>query len=50
LRRGNLDRTDLFNYEIASFRSQRRLNDFFNSLINSPPDFLDYHLADVLAL
>jgi hypothetical protein len=50
-RGGNLELTDLFNNEIASLRSQRRLKDFFNSLINlPPPDFFDYHLADLRTL
>jgi hypothetical protein len=35
MRRGNLELVDLLNYEIASLRSQRRLKDFFNNLLNS---------------
>jgi hypothetical protein len=31
-RGGNLERSDLFNREIAALRSQRRQKDFFNSL------------------
>jgi hypothetical protein len=34
MRRGSLERFDLSNYEIASLRSQRRLKDFFNNLLN----------------
>jgi len=38
LRRGNLELTDFFNYEIASLRSQRRLKYFFNSLLEKKKD------------
>jgi hypothetical protein len=32
-RGGNLELPDIFIYEIASLRSQRRLKDFFNNLL-----------------
>ena len=35
MRRGNLELIDLMNCEIASLCSQRRLKDFFNSLLGN---------------